>query len=303
MKKIKFSIIVPVYNTQRYLERCFASIQKQTYKNYEVIVVNDGSTDDSLKEIKKYEEFICVNQKNQGLSMARNSGIKKASGEYLIFLDSDDYIDEKLLETLAKNIKKEDLVRFQLAIFDKFNIKCFHENEFNSLTGPEAFSKIVGYHFIENASAYAINKDYWNRQKFEFKKNRIHEDFGIIPEVIFKSKNVSSLNFIGNYYYQREDGIMGTKIYDKQKKKSFDVLEQGIEEIENIKEINCKKEFKNIFNHFIVDCIIQKIKFLNKEDKKKYIQIIKEKKLFNLLLNNTIKRKIKKLYYKIKYKL
>lgn len=304
MKKIKFSIIVPVYNTEQYLERCFDSILSQTYKNYEVIVVNDGSTDDSLNLIRKYKEFICINQKNQGLSMARNNGIKKACGDYLIFLDSDDYIDNKLLEKLSKNIKKEDIVRYQSAtIDDKNKIINFYENEFENLSGPEAFSIISGYNFIENAVLYAIKKDYWTSNSFSFNIDKYHEDFGVIPEVIFKASNVSSINYIGYYYYQRNNSIMNNKFYEKEVKKSFDVLDQGLEEIQNITLIDCKEKYKDIFNQYIVSSIIQKMDVLNFKDKIEYRNQIINNNLLNLLLSDTIKRKIKKIYYKIKYKL
>ena len=304
MEKIKFSIIVPVYNTEQYLKRCFNSILSQTYKNYEVIVVNDGSTDDSLNLIRKYKEFTCINQKNQGLSMARNNGIKKANGDYLIFLDSDDYISSELLEVLAKNIKNEDILRYQSAIInDSDEIINYFENEFENLSGPEAFVKISGCNFVENAVLYVINKDYWVNNKFSFNKNKYHEDFGTIPEVIFKALSVSSINYVGYYYYQRNNSIMNNNYYDKEKKKSFDVLEQGLEEINNIKNIRCDQKYKNIFNHYIVSSIIQKMDVLNFEDKIEYRNQIVDNNLLNLLLSDTIKRKIKKIYYRIKYKL
>ena len=97
MKKPKFSIIVPVYNTEKYLKRCLDSIKSQSFKDYEVIIVNDGSTDNSSDIISKYPYKI-INQENLGLSRARNNGVKEASGDYLIFLDSDDYIEKDLLE-------------------------------------------------------------------------------------------------------------------------------------------------------------------------------------------------------------
>lgn len=304
MEKIKFSIIVPVYNTGQYLERCFNSILNQTYKNYEVIVVNDGSTDNSLEIIKKYKEFTFINQKNQGLSMARNNGIKKANGDYLIFLDSDDYISPELLKILAKNINSEDILRYQSAtINDSDEIINYYEKKFENLSGPEAFFKISSYHFVENAVLYVIKKDYWVNNKFSFNKNKYHEDFGTIPEVIFKASSVSSINYVGYYYYQRNNSIMNNNYYDKEKKKSFDVLEQGLEEINNIENIRCDQKYKNIFNHYIVSSIIQKMDVLNFEDKIEYRNQIVNNNLLNLLLSDTIKRKIKKIYYKIKYKL
>lgn len=93
---VKYSFIVPVYNTSNYLKKCIDSLVNQTYKSFEIIIVNDGSTDNSLDIINGYKEsnknIKIINQKNGGLSNARNNGVKKASGEYIIFVDSDDYV-------------------------------------------------------------------------------------------------------------------------------------------------------------------------------------------------------------------
>ena len=123
---VKFSIIVPVYNVEKYLEDCLDSILKQTYDDFEVIVVNDGSTDNSQKVIDNYAKrdnrIKAFKKKNGGVSDARNYGISKAKGEYFIFVDSDDTINDKLLEKLDKEIKKYDeidLIKYQLQITDK----------------------------------------------------------------------------------------------------------------------------------------------------------------------------------------
>ena len=96
----KISIIVPVYNVENYLERCVESILKQTYTNFELLLINDGSTDRSLDILKKYKEKYpeitkIIDKKNGGLSSARNAGIRDAKGEYLSFIDSDDIIYSK----------------------------------------------------------------------------------------------------------------------------------------------------------------------------------------------------------------
>ena len=96
---------------------------------------------------------------------------------------------------------------------------------------------------------------------------------------------------------------MNNKDYNKEKKKSFDVLEQGLEEINNIKPIECSQKYKDIFNHYIVSSIIQKMDALNDKDKIEYRKQIINNNLLNLLLSDTIKRKVKKIYYKLKYKL
>lgn len=107
MTKAKVSIIIPVYNTEKYLKRCLDSISSQTYKNLEIILVNDGSTDNSydicISYQKKDSRYNIINKSNGGVSSARNEGIKIASGEYICFFDSDDEIEHNMIEKLLKN--------------------------------------------------------------------------------------------------------------------------------------------------------------------------------------------------------
>ena len=120
---IKYSFIVPVYNTEKYLKKCLDSLVNQTYKDFEIIVVNDGSTDKSSNIIskyqKKYKNIIVIDKENEGLSMARNRGVQKSSGKYIIFVDSDDYVSNKLLEEVDKKIDDSDILRFQIATEDE----------------------------------------------------------------------------------------------------------------------------------------------------------------------------------------
>lgn len=117
--KIKFSIIVPNYNKDKYINECLSSIISQTYKNYEIIVIDDGSTDNSLNEIRKFNVSLYYTDRLQA-GGARNLGIKNASGEYIIFLDSDDYLsNNKVLEELDNLIDDEDLIFFNY-VMDKY---------------------------------------------------------------------------------------------------------------------------------------------------------------------------------------
>ncbi|MDA2327530.1 glycosyltransferase family 2 protein [Bacillus cereus] len=108
---VKISIIIPVYNVENYVGRCIESICNQTLKEIEVIVVNDGSTDRSLEIVDSYRDLdsrvICVNQKNLGVSAARNQGINIATGEYVTFVDGDDYIEETMLEEMYRMAEEE----------------------------------------------------------------------------------------------------------------------------------------------------------------------------------------------------
>lgn len=112
MNESKISIIVPIYNVEMYLEKCLKSLVKQTYSNIEIICVNDGSTDNSKIILESYKNkdsrIISINQSNQGLSAARNKGIKIATGEYIMFVDSDDWIDLDTCELTVQTIEKYD---------------------------------------------------------------------------------------------------------------------------------------------------------------------------------------------------
>ena len=121
----KISVIVPVYNTERYLSKCLDSILNQTYDDIEVIVVNDGSTDNSELIIKEYvnkfpNKLKYYKKENGGLSDARNYGVEKAIGDYLCFVDSDDYIDTKLFEMVTPQMDKQiELIKYKAIIVIK----------------------------------------------------------------------------------------------------------------------------------------------------------------------------------------
>ncbi len=119
MKNIRFSIIVPNYNKGEYIHECLDSIINQNFKNYEIIVIDDGSSDNSLDEIKKYDvRFYHTNRLQAG--GARNMGMEKANGQYIIFLDSDDYLNnENVLKELDNLIEDEDLIFFNY-VMDKY---------------------------------------------------------------------------------------------------------------------------------------------------------------------------------------
>lgn len=301
MKKPKFSIIVPVYNTEKYVKRCLDSIKSQSFKDYEVIIVNDGSTDNSSDIISKYPYKI-INQENQGLSMARNNGVKEASGEYLIFLDSDDYIEKDLLEEINNSLSNSpDLVRYQIKeVFDSKDDINYKEIPFDNKNGVEAFKLITNYHFVENAWAYAIKREFYLKEKFSFKKGTYHEDFGLIPLVIIKSKIVNSINYVGYCYYQRDGSIMNSSDYSKTKKKVKDFYDHYLY---LTKEINKTKLEKTYFMSFISNSLILKITELKGEDYKDALIRLKKDKVFDNLLNDTFLRKIKKTLVRISPKL
>ena len=114
---LKISVIIPVYNSEQYIKKCIESILKQTYTNYEIIIINDGSKDKSkevIEELKKEnsDKIIHIEQKNMGVAKTRNKGIKKSTGDYIAFIDNDDFIDEDYFEKLIEGSDngKNDIV-------------------------------------------------------------------------------------------------------------------------------------------------------------------------------------------------
>ena len=296
----KYSIIIPVYNVEKYIKKCLDSVFNQTEKDYEVIVVNDGTKDNSMDIVKEYDVRI-INQNNQGLSEARNTGLKNAKGEYILFLDSDDYIEKDLLKELNKAIQnKPDIVRFQIKeVFGNHTVD-YNETPFKNKNGVEAFSIICKYHFVENAWAYLYKMSYLKENKFTFKKGTIHEDFGLIPLVIMKASKVNSISYIGYNYVQRDGSIMSQKNYEKAKKKVEDFYNHYLFLIKEIDKTNLDSK---TFKSFISNSLILKICELEGNDYKEYKKILKEQGVYDNILVDTTTRKVKKELLKISPKL
>lgn len=289
----KFSIIVPAYNVEDYIETCLNSIFNQTNQDFEVIVVNDGSTDNTLKVLNKYKDnIIIINQENLGLSDARNNGVKKAQGKYLLFVDSDDFIDKTLLQKLDSVTKNNpDLVRFGVNEIINNEVIPVYGPKFNNLTGVDAFKIIANNKYIEPAWLYLYNKDYYINNNYSFMTRVYHEDFGLIPKVIVNASKVTSIEFPGYYYVKREGSIINDP--SKENKKINDLLILG-------RLLLSEKSLSKEFYSFVANSLISTTKKItNKEKKKEYIKNLKQLKVYNYLLKDTLPRKLKYILCKI----
>ena len=301
---MKFSIVIPVYNVEKYIDRCLKSITKQSYKNYEVIIVNDGTKDNSVKIIEKYTQkyknFKLYNKENGGLSDARNYGLKYITGDYLLFIDSDDYINEDLLKELNTVLEKKDydLIKFKLKLVDDNKKLIREENGFN--TSKEAsLIEIFSQEFCEPAWTYCYNIAFWKENDFKYVKGMIHEDFGLTPEIIMSADSIYYLNYFGYNYVQRANSITTTKSKEKDKKKAYDMLAQ-YDRLVKIKYKN--NDYIKFYKSFLANSVILKIKILSGNDKKEYINELRKRKIVDLLLDDTIVRKIKKIILKVLYR-
>jgi glycosyltransferase involved in cell wall biosynthesis len=183
MSSIKISIIIPIYNVEKYLQKCLESILNQEYKNIEVLLVNDGSTDSSGEIISKYADvdsrIKVINQDNGGLSVARNSGIKEATGYYIWFVDGDDWIAEGAINYLVEKIQEDeyDLISFSYVEYQE------EQNVFSKSKNVQLIEAKSGIdfiaqsnHFFTGAWCYLYKSVFILSNELVFKPNQIHED-------------------------------------------------------------------------------------------------------------------------------
>ena len=229
MIKPMVSIILPVYNVGKYLETALSSIEDQTYPNYEVIAVNDGSTDDSLLILKKYQEQIkemkIVNQKNQGLSMARNVGTTYATGKYIYYFDPDDIIQPNLLELCIKMMEDNqlDLLQFDVDTFfdgipyDATRVLYPYRKIPNSAvySTEEFLSKVSARTFRAPVWQFMYRKSFLMENKLSFEPYILWEDLLFSPIAVCSANKIGVLKDVLYRYRIRQGSITNNKNKDK----------------------------------------------------------------------------------------
>lgn len=216
----EISIIVPVYNVEEYLANCIESILNQTFRDFELILVNDGTKDNSLEICKRYEaidsRIKIVDKENGGLSSARNAGLDVAKGKYIGFVDSDDYIHPQMYEILYNEIINYEadisICEFE-KVYDLNPTKTSFENgkykvdEFNNLDALNQLTLEKSVEFIVSWNKL-YKKELFNN--IRFKKGMIHEDEFIIHRLLYKANKIIYINKELYYYLQRKSSIMGS---------------------------------------------------------------------------------------------
>ena len=216
----KISVIVPVYNVEQYLERCVDSIINQTYTNLEIILVNDGSTDNSGKlcdELAKKDERIrVIHKENGGLSDARNRGIDESESDLVGFIDSDDYIDSDMYEVLLKNLNDTDADLSMCALYDVYNNTPEAQvtnKETWKLSSEQAIRMVMEAKIL---SVTAVNKLYRKSlfTDLKFEVGKIAEDAFIMIKLLDKCEKIVATNE-KKYYVHRENSITTQKFSTK----------------------------------------------------------------------------------------
>lgn len=213
------SIVVPIYKVEKYLERCINSICKQTYRNLEIILVNDGSPDNCPKMCdafaKQDNRITVIHKENGGLSSARNAGIEKAAGEYISFVDSDDWIHEKFIETLLMLCEENDCEISQCDFLfvnnDSIDLPLSHNAELRIFSNEEAVEKCcAGPEAIKYNVAW--NKIYLKKlfEDIRYPEGKIHEDEFVTYKLMWKARRIAVTNLYLYNYLQRADSIIGS---------------------------------------------------------------------------------------------
>lgn len=242
---LKVSIIVPIYNMEQYLNRCLESIINQTYENIEIILINDGSKDNSLEICKNYAKkdnrIMIIDQKNSGVSSARNSGLDKATGEYLAFVDPDDWIDKDGIEKMVDFELKQ---KCDIAFFDyKINNEIQKSEKVNLEYTKETKDEFIKLLISGDVPGYLwrllIKKDITKKIKFKLDLP-MAEDLVFILEILKNANSINKSNEAYYNYFLTENSITrGSQKYIKNLHNTF-MLNKYINDI--------YKEYENIAN-------------------------------------------------------
>lgn len=295
---VLISVIVPVYNVERYLNRCVDSLINQTYKNLEIILVDDGSTDNSPQICddyeNRYESVKVIHKKNGGLSSARNAGIKQANGDYIGFVDSDDWVEADIYRTCKEMMQKYncDIVDFKVEF-------ASDEGMSEKINSIESVALVKGSDIIydylyrgqTDKAPFSVCRKLYRRKLFDgisFPEGKINEDIVTNYKVLENADSILYINKVGYYYFQKnEKSITSGEL----KKKDFDllaasrelcVMSEKYEDVRTLRlaKIKLARSYfsllaKSIVGGFSEDISEEDIKYLLKNLRKNYFLLIR----------------------------
>lgn len=300
---MKISVIIPVYNVEKYLKRCLDSVVNQTYKNLEIILIDDGSTDKSGNICDEYaakdKRIIVIHKENGGLSDARNKGLDICTGDYISFIDSDDWIENGFYEYVVNNVKDNDLLIFDYYITNgKFSKWIKYKNTEVELSKEKCLIELAK----TKLQSYACNKIYklYLFDNIIFPEGRNYEDQAIMHLIVDKSTNIRYYNKAFYNYFQNPKGITHTVNY----KNYRDFLYVNI-----LRGRFLKKKYPEVYEYHLnyIYSSIAKLCWIYKNDDKYIIRYkFLRKLILSRLLKNifnikiTLKTKVKIIFYLLK---
>ncbi len=303
MKNLLVSVIIPVYNTELYLEKCLKSVIDQTYEKLEIIVINDGSTDNSAKILQKFASIdyriIYINQKNMGQANSRNNGINIAKGEFIIFIDSDDFIEENTIELSINLIGDNDIAVFGVNknIQNNKIVDLKYKNK--TYTSKEAYEMLLSNKLFNYSPCNKLFKsNLLKLNKIFFPVHKGMEDFLFILKTFFYANKIITTESVFYNYTQRVGST--SKIFNTSKiKNTIEVIKEIDAFVNQTNQIKYKKYFINLYYSLLFDTLSLIIRYSHKgntkENLKKYFNEVKQLDIYSskyfILLNglNTLR--------------
>ena len=271
----KVSLIVPIYNTDRYLKRCINSIINQTLKDIEIILINDGSSDESDNIVKSFNDkrIKYINKENEGIGKTRNLGINESTGDFIAFVDSDDYISKSFCEHLYNRAIKS---KSDIVVCDYFEDRGYiKEIRFSNFDDTNI---IENPRVLNNINLGPCNKLYSSKlikdNNIRFEENLKYEDVPFVIKSLKHAKNISKLNECLTYYVIHENSQ--TTIRDNKMFDIFKIVDIIVEELNGID----KEVVTNLVVMIITDYTVQQRYIHNKSSRNKFIN-----EAFNYLNN------------------
>lgn len=276
----KVSVIVPVYNSHNYLSKCIDSLVNQTLKNIEIILVNDGSTDDSLSIMEKYKQKFnnikIINKKNGGQSSARNLGLTKASGEYILYIDSDDYIDVKMCEKMYNKAKMNNS---DIVLCDYYIVECNKKNRVTIIEDDADNNNISNQQYFLTPPApwnKLFKREFLQKNNFKFPEGIIYEDYAEVPTLILYNPCISYVKSPFCFYVQSENSTMRNLTYKKKYEDIFFASDYLYNKLKKHKEIYPELEYRFI-SHFLYEGSLNFYKYKKYDKIKKISRWMKQK--------------------------
>lgn len=316
----KVTIIIPVYNVEKYIKKCLVSVINQTYKNIEILVVNDGTKDNSVEVIKKIiketsdERIKLLEKENGGLSSARNYGLNHASGKYIMFVDSDDTINPYMVEKMVDKIEKYGLDMVETNFCYLYEQTKKIENVSGTMYDNKKEFLAKGRVLVSNK---IFRRNIIEKNKLRFQEGVYYEDIGFTNKYILNSKKIGFIDYVGYNYLQRKNSITGSNNF----KGKLDIINVFENLIEYYIKNNFYEEYYNELEYLITRIILGssfkrmlKINVRTKKEKEEKIKYIektysfliekfpnykKNKYLNNKNGNNKKKEKIKNIILKL----
>lgn len=300
---VKISIIVPIYNVEIYLCKCLDSIIGQTYKNIEIILINDGSTDNCLEICNKYKKrdkrIIVIDKENGGLSDARNTGIEIATGDYLMFIDSDDWIYPDMAQRLYSLVHKNNACIAQcnfIRLYDEKKVNINQEKEeISIMDNKQGLESMYGQNGIKSVVVW--NKIYKKKlfDEIRFPAGKLHEDEFTTYKIFDKCEKIVDTNETMYYYRQRSDSIMN-KNFSISRFDAIDAIEERINYFKKKDgyldlKLYTQKQLSFLLRYFYIKTYESDIK--KKDMYLKGILYKVKKNYFEFMLNKYISKKAK----------